>query len=75
MTDDRRVPGKSTLPLTPDKLELRRLLLEQFHEDSMDRHGLDNGQVRILSRLLTPAVSPRTNKGNLLSSRPERPLA
>jgi hypothetical protein len=62
MTDDRRVPGKSELPLTPGKLELRRLLLEQFHEDSADRHGLDDGQVRILSRLLVPAVSKRTKK-------------
>jgi len=62
MTDDRRVPGKSKLPLTPGKLELRGLLFEHLYEDSVDRHGLDDGQVRILSRLLVPAVSPRTNK-------------
>jgi hypothetical protein len=62
MNDDLRVPGKGALPSTPGKLELRRLLLEQFHEDSMDRHGLGNGQVRILSRLLVPAVCQRTHK-------------
>jgi hypothetical protein len=62
MTDDRRVPSKSELPLTPGKLELRGLMLEHPYEDSVDRHGLDKGQVRILSRLLLPAVSPRTNK-------------
>lgn len=62
MTNDQRVPGDGKPPLTPGKLELRRLLLEQFYEDSVDRHGLDDGQVRILSRLLVPAVSPRTNK-------------
>jgi hypothetical protein len=62
MTDDRRAPGNATLPSTPNKLELRRLLLEQFYEDSVDRHGFDHEQVRILSRLLVPAVAPGRNK-------------
>jgi hypothetical protein len=62
MTDDRRVPGQIKLPLTPAKLELRRLLLEQCSEDSVDRHGIDNRPVRILSRLLVPAVPPTAAK-------------
>jgi hypothetical protein len=52
----------ATKPSTPSKLELRRLLLEQFYEDSVGRHGSDHEQVRILSRLLVPTPVPGTNK-------------
>lgn len=61
MNDDRTVsnPGKMVLPA--NKLELRRLLLEQFYEDSVNRHG-DNGQIRILSRLLSQERPLRAHK-------------
>jgi hypothetical protein len=54
-----QVRGKA--PLTPGKLELRRLLLEQFYEDSVDRNGPESHQVRILSRLLMPADASRAH--------------
>jgi hypothetical protein len=60
MTDDRRVPGNGKPPLTPGKLGLCRLPLQQFHQDSVDRFP-DKGHVR-MSRLLVPVVSLRTNK-------------
>lgn len=62
MTGDTRVADQGKAPLTAGKLELRRLLLEQFYEDSVDRHGFDNQQVRILSRLLLPTDSSRDRK-------------
>jgi hypothetical protein len=60
MTDNRRVPSQGKLPVTPgNKVELRRLLLKQFH-DSAGRPP-DNGQVPVSSRLLVPMLSRRTS--------------
>jgi hypothetical protein len=45
------VPGQGELSFIPDA-ELQRLLIEQFHEDSVRRYGGDSDQAHALSRLL-----------------------
>jgi hypothetical protein len=41
----------------PSKVELCRQLLQQFHEDSVGRYGLDHKLVRLFSQLLIPTDS------------------
>jgi hypothetical protein len=56
MTRKRSVPvGK--LSFTHGKAELHRQLREQFYENSVGRYDIDSEQVRVLSRLLIPAIA------------------
>jgi hypothetical protein len=52
MTGDTGALGRGDQSPEPNKEELKRLLIEQFYEDSVERYGIDSGQARALWRFL-----------------------
>jgi hypothetical protein len=66
MTCDTNTQVSDELSLVSDKQDLRRILIIQFYEDSLDRYGIDSEQARTFARLLRAAgrgTSTKTSGG------------
>ncbi|HVO98364.1 MAG TPA: hypothetical protein VMT15_09875 [Bryobacteraceae bacterium] len=56
---NRNASGEDELSSNPNEVELYRQLIEQFYESSVDRHGINSAQARMLSRILSADLPPQ----------------
>jgi hypothetical protein len=56
MTLDSISPSREEPSFSSEEDQLRRQLMEQFYESSVDRYGADSEQARMFSQLISAAT-------------------